>query len=306
MVSMTMTTAKKITQSLGGSWHGRYGLVPGPGHSQNDRSLQITDGANGRIIVNSFAGDDWRQCRAYIASLGFKIDGNRDCKYRHDVIDRNRTKAEDKKKSEYALKIYAQCQSAAGSPVEIYLHSRGVALPADAPIFYHPACPNKKMRLPAMVCPITNIDTQEVIGLHRTFIRPDGSGKADIPKKDQKKMLGFSKGGVIRLSPQEHVTNGLGITEGIEDGLSILGIGWSPVWVALNSKGIEKIPVIAGVDSLTIFADHDTPKKDGSRPGQDSALKCARRWSQAGREVTIYTPNKRGADWNKTLSEVLL
>jgi len=304
-----MTIAQEITRSLGGSWHGRYGLVSGPGHSKNDRSLQISNGANGKVIVYSFAGDDWRDCRTYLAQLGFQIDGGKNNQYPYNISDQQKnivTHNEDKKKSEYALKIYAQRQSAAGSPVETYLHSRGVSLPPDAPIFYHSACPNGKSRLPAMICPITDIKTHEVIGLHRTFIRPDGSGKADIPKKEQKKMLGFSKGGVIRLSPHEHVTNGLGITEGIEDGLSILGIDWSPIWVALTCKGIENFPVISGISSLTIFADHDTPKKDGSRPGQDSALKCAYRWSQAGREVTIYTPNKRGADWNKTLSDVLL
>ena len=36
-------------------------------------------------------------------------------------------------------------------------------------------------------------------GLHRTFLRPNGSGKADV--EPVKKMLGACRGGAVRLAP---------------------------------------------------------------------------------------------------------
>lgn len=36
-------TAREITRAHGGDWYGTYGLVPGPGHSDDDRSLKVYD-----------------------------------------------------------------------------------------------------------------------------------------------------------------------------------------------------------------------------------------------------------------------
>ena len=143
-----------------------------------------------------------------------------------------------------------------------------------------------------MLALMTDAETNKPCGVHRTFLSPDGTGKADF--KPNKMMLGRAANAVIRLTPDVEVTCGLGIVEGIENGLSILCIGWSPVWAALSSGGIAHFPVLSGIESLTIFADHD-------KAGQDAAKKCARRWTRAGREVTIRTPSKSGTDWNDTV-----
>ena len=42
-----------------GRWHGKFGLVPAPGHSDADRSAKVWD-HNGEILVYSYAGEDWR------------------------------------------------------------------------------------------------------------------------------------------------------------------------------------------------------------------------------------------------------
>ena len=59
---------------------------------------------------------------------------------------------------------------------------------------------------------MTDAVTGEPCGIHRTFLNPDGT-------KRERKMLGQQ--GVVRVSPDEDVTLGLGLTEGIEDALSI-------------------------------------------------------------------------------------
>ena len=147
---------------------------------------------------------------------------------------------------------------------------------------------------PAMVCRLTAIDgtgddTADFRGIHRTFLACDGSGKA--PVEPQKMMLGRAKGACIKLSADEDVTLGLGICEGIETGLSILAAGWAPVWACGSAGTIEYFPLLAGIESLTIFADSDAA-------GIKAAKACQARWIAAGRECRIIRPHTDGYDWN--------
>jgi hypothetical protein len=128
----------------------------------------------------------------------------------------------------------------------------------------------------AIVAKMTDAITNKAIGVHRTFLNRDGS-------KRERKMLG--KQGVIRLSPDDEVTTGLGITEGIEDGLRVLLSPWAPVWVATSAVGIEKFPLISGIDCLTVHADI-------GNAGTKAALICRDRWINAGHEAVISFPQR--------------
>lgn len=62
--------ARSAASALGGEVAGPYKvLAPGPNHSPQDRSLSVTidPDAPGGFRVNSFANDDWRECRDYVA-----------------------------------------------------------------------------------------------------------------------------------------------------------------------------------------------------------------------------------------------
>ena len=212
------------------------------------------------------------------------------------VAAKKRIEPDDTAKISFALEVWRQGQAVTGTPVAGYLKSRNLAYKPDMPLKYHPDCPKGQERYPAMLALITDAETGEPCGVHRTFIKADGAGKADC--KPNKMMLGRAANGVIRLTPSDEMGSGLGIVEGIENGLAILGIGWRPVWAALSSGGITNFPVLRGIEALTIFADND-------KVGLESAYHCARRWTQAGREVTIRTPSKQGADWNDAVLEVM-
>ena len=80
----------------------------------------------------------------------------------------------------------------------------------------------------------------------------------------------------------------MGITEGIEDALSILASGWAPVW-AITRKP-SNFPLLAGIEELTIFAD-----RDANGEGQKAALAAKRRW---GGRATILLPPQGCKDWN--------
>jgi putative DNA primase/helicase len=54
--------------ALGGDVCGRNVLAPGPGHSPHDRSLCVTFDGD-KIVVHSFAGNDWLECRKHVERL---------------------------------------------------------------------------------------------------------------------------------------------------------------------------------------------------------------------------------------------
>lgn len=192
---------------------------------------------------------------------------------------------EPKATLENARQVWREAVNSAGSPIETYLASRGLRLPATPVLRFHPACPRGKERLPAMIALMTDATTGEPVGIHRTFLRHDGHGKAD---GHSKMMLGGA--GIIRLAPDEAVTLGLGLAEGIETSLAVMQhAGWSPVWAAASAGAIATFPVLPGIEALTIFADADAA-------GDKAARACAEKWQEAGREVTIARP--LAGDWN--------
>jgi hypothetical protein len=182
-----------------------------------------------------------------------------------------------------ARKMWREALPAAGTLVETYLASRGIELEPGAPIRFHPRCWRNRdcgPPGPAMVSLMTAAETGEPCGAHVTYLRPDGSGKADGDRP--KIMLGAA--GVIRLVPDEEVTLGLGIAEGIETSLSVMQrFGWRPVWAACSASGIHAFPVLAGLNALTVFPDQDSA-------GLNAAESCAARWQEAGREAQIIAP----------------
>lgn len=124
--------------------------------------------------------------------------------------------------------------------------------------------------------------TDEACGVHRTFISADGQKEMRRLKNGREANRGMlGRAGVIQLS--EEVTTGLGIAEGVEDALHVLAAGWAPMWVLGTAGGVSRLPVLDGIEALTIFADAD-------KVGMAAARGCATRWHAAGREVFICPP----------------
>lgn len=182
---------------------------------------------------------------------------------------------------EMARRLWQEAAQAAHSPVVAYLASRGLALPSDAPLRFHPACPRGAERLPAMLALMTDPLTSQPCGVHRTFLAADGHGKAD----GQAKMM-CGSAGIVRLVPDAEVTGGLGIGEGIETCLALMqGFGWWPVWAATSAGSIARLPLLPGIEALTIYAD-----ADDNGAGRNAAMVCAAVWSAEGREVRVLAP----------------
>lgn len=202
---------------------------------------------------------------------------------------------EERRRIAAALRIWEEAAPAAGSAVETYLAVRAAPLGDAADLRFHPRCPIGAERRPAMVALLRDIRTTEPCGIHRTFLRPDGSGKAGLPDGD-KRILGRARGACVKPVPDEDVTQGLGIAEGIETALAVMATGWRPVWACLSAGNLGAFPVLAGIEHLTIFADNDAA-------GLREAERCAERWAdEGGVVVDTFAPPAEGDDFNDKLA----
>lgn len=263
---------KSLAMALGGdAYSGNRVLCPGPGHSRHDRSLSVTFNPDGSFVANSFAGDDWQECRDHIkARLGISDDRP------SPAVDRSIDLSEMfdvERRIEGARRIWIDCVPIAGTLAETYLASRGLSYDGESLAFHAPTR--------AMVALMTDAVTGEPCGVHRTFLDANG-GKID------KKMLGRARGAVVRLYEHE-IPFGLAVGEGIE---TTLAADFRPAWACLSANGLATLPVIPHVPSLTIFADNDV-----KGAGFKAANTCGERWHAAGKEVTIAAPTTAGTDF---------
>lgn len=187
-----------------------------------------------------------------------------------------------------ARTMFAEGESPVGTTGARYLSARGCAMPpCDGDLRFHPALRHESGYVgPALVAQITDARTREPMGVHRTWVTD--TGKADIHKP--KMVLGPKQGGVIRLWPDDAVTTGLAVAEGIETALTIAH-DYRPVWSLIDAGNLASFPVLAGIETLVIGADNDPA-------GLKGAQACADRWAAAGVDVRIVVPESAGADWN--------
>src|SRR5262249_20359165 len=80
----------------------------------------------------------------------------------------------------------------------------------------------------------------DVVGVHLTRLKLDGSGKHEREDEPAKIMLARSRGWPLVLAPPND-SGGLGITEGIEEGLTALVSGLG-IWVAGSAS---RLPALA-------------------------------------------------------------
>ena len=198
--------------------------------------------------------------------------------------------------ADLALQLWKEARRAEGTIVETYLKQRGLVLPNNCieVLRFHPACPRSGDRLPALLGLMRDIETDEPVGIHRTFLRADGLAKAAV--EPNKMMLGPSRGTVLKLAPDEDVTLGLAITEGIEDGLAVLADGIAPVWACLSAGAMLTFPQLNRVEALTIYCDNDAP-------GASAAEACAERWRRRGKEARVVEPPRRFKDFGEIAEE---
>jgi hypothetical protein len=104
-------------------------------------------------------------------------------------------------------------------------------------------------------------------------------------------------GAAAKLDPDDEVTLGLVVAEGVETALAARMLGYRPTWALGSAGAIGRLPVLGGIEALTILGEAD----DGGA-NEREAKACARRWLAAGAEVSILDPIG-GGDANDVLRE---
>jgi len=189
------------------------------------------------------------------------------------------------------MAFWAKGQPAEGTLVEKYLQSRGLKVPTSGVLKFSPFALQENGYGPAMLALVTNGETEEPVGIHRTFLAPDGVGKAPISQP--RKMLGPCQGGVVRLAAHS-IQLPLLVGEGIETSLSGAQSSGLPAWAALSASGLARLSLPQDVRDVIILA-------DGDDPGERAAKSAALRWKREGRRVRIAKPMP-GFDFNDHLT----
>ena len=189
----------------------------------------------------------------------------------------------------YARGLWEVAVEAQGTVVETYMKSRGITASVPPVLRFHPSLKhtNSGKAFPAMVAAVMRWPGTDVTAIHRTYLLPDGSGKADV--NPAKMSLGPMAGGAVRLgSPAAKMA----ISEGIEDGMTLLQETGMSVWAATSASAMRSIvlPELPMAAEVVICAD---PDPDGQR----AAAAAAERWAYEGRVVRVAIPPV-GKDFN--------
>ena len=147
-----------------------------------------------------------------------------------------------------------------------------------------------------MLAPVVDVNSVQT-GVHMTFLKKDGSGKAELPKEYQRECRGAVRGGAIRLIPFEPDVE-LVLAEGLETSLAASELFGLPCWSALYAGGLCSLVLPPEVRRVVIAANND-----GSGAGQRAALAAYDRWRDEGRSVRIVAPPVVGDDFNDALNK---
>lgn len=195
------------------------------------------------------------------------------------ITPERKTQQKYERLSDWGRSLWALCEPIKGVAAQYLKHRKCVIPPSGGDLRWHPNLKHPSGYIGAgLVGLITDSLTGEARSLHRTWIQADGT-KANV--EPPRLLLGNHslKNACIRLWPDEYVSTGLGIGEGIETCLS-LAHAFEPVWSVLDAGHLSSFPVLAGVECLVIAQDQDSA-------GIKAANECAARWHKSGRKVRV-------------------
>ena len=274
-----------LVERLDGRWGPNGGMCRCPAHDDRTPSLSVRPGRT-RLLLHCFAGCD---ARAILRAL----EADRLLEAGKGFASSPALRRDAGSGKAAALRLWDEARSIAGTPASAYLASRGLAaMPAD--LRFHPRAPHGPSPLtqfrPSLIAAIR--DEAGLVAVHRTFLRPDGRGLADL--SHPRRGLGRFSTGAVRLGgPAAR----LGLAEGIETALSATALFGMPCWATLGTERFGRIALPADVRELHLFLDHDA----GGRRAERLAREAYRRVPR----IESHVPERPGDDWNDVLRGTL-
>lgn len=180
----------------------------------------------------------------------------------------------------------------AGDLVHVYLATRGLEELIYPPsLRFHPQARDGDGGIhPAMVA-MVGVYGEKPVTMHRTFLRKDGRGKAEIPSPRKMMPGSVPDGACVQLS--DYHGGPLGIAEGIETAMAASAMFDMPVWAAISAPMLRKWSPPEGCEEVAVFGDND-PKFGGQAAAYDLAHRLS---AGKGIDVTVHIPDLVGRDW---------
>ena len=193
-----------------------------------------------------------------------------------------------------AARLFAASVPVAGTLADTYLCSRGLTQGGTmSALRFHPKCwhrnegQTRSLPRPALIAAVTD-GAGALQGVHRTWLAPDGQGKADV--ETQRRAMGHLLGNAVRLTPHDDI---LVVGEGIETMLSLVeAVPGLPVWAALSSGHLGAVLLPEALQRLYVAIDRDPA-------GQRAAERLSARATEVGIGCHVLEP--RLGDFNDDL-----
>ena len=288
-----MASARDITAALGGFCCGVGFLARCPAHGDRSPSLSLRD-VDGRVLVHCHAGCEQLDVIQALVERGLWA-GNTECGNLRPLVrpSSRRWDTPDSERTARALQRWGEAEEPRGTLAQRYFEGRGLALDEDLAgrvLRFHPHLFFGKdeagalVRHPCLLALFRDTHSDAPRAILRVALSPAG-------KKIGRKMYGPVGSAVIKLSADEDVTHGLHLAEGLETALAAMQRhDFRPMWCTGSADALKSFPLLAGIECLTLAADHDSP-------GLAAAQACAERWAKAQREVFIRWPPGLGQDF---------
>ena len=296
--------AEELARALGFKKSGGQYVGPCVAHDDRNPSMIIFDGHTG-VQVRCLAGCDQRDLIAVLKSRGLwnggdrRLSGPRALRHREPVRSSPSANVPDEAwEGSNAARIWSEAESIGSTDGEQYFadRQRPLTLPhtLHCRVRYHPRCPRRDERVPAVVVLMQAHDTSRPRAIQRIFIKRDGDR---VVKDGKPMMMGPAGGAAMKLT--SHCDTFwdvlsycpvLYVCEGFETGLGLLQHGVYPLWALGSTSAIGSFPTIFGVGEIVVCADHDSP-------GLKAAEACHRHWAEAGRRARIFHPEGPGKDY---------
>jgi hypothetical protein len=192
-----------------------------------------------------------------------------------------------------ARRLFARARPIAGSIAEAYLAQRGIVgltlscLRFHPRLAYRPYAGADPEARPALLAAVTDL-AGRTVGVQRTWLAPDGSGKAAIATP--RRALGTLLRHGVRIGGASDV---LAAGEGLETTLSlVMAVPQLPVVAALSANHLAALALPPGLRRLYVARDNDPA-------GERAALRLGERAKAAGVEAIDLVPLR--GDFNDDL-----
>ena len=217
------------------------------------------------------------------------------------VIDIERGEKAERAKANIQMLLNEYPSPVSGTVGENYFRARGiVALPSAPEARFAPALPywdgsRDHGSYPAVLLPMLNATTGEILNVLRIYLAPDGSGKLDLNDDDgrklpPKKVIGRYDGCAMWFTGTSgELGEEIILCEGPEDALSLRMATGQTAVAAGSWHQLEKVAIPAGVKRIVIVpddnSDPENPTKDNV--GEKGLQRAARKFSKAGIEIFV-------------------